>query len=165
VSQKRSSLLKKAGDGAWARIVLLWLTGALSGVVGDDGTEGAILCGPSPVSLDELVPADHFYRHLERSLDLGFVRDLVRDTYAEAGRPSIDPVVFFKLQLIRTATRKSASCPHFQQAGAFLRYTTRPANTPRFTQARLFQKPKAVRICPAQTEVMNWWMSGLLICA
>src|SRR5215213_9904744 len=52
------------------------------------------------VSLDELVPADHFYRHLERSLDLGFVRDLVRDTYAEAGRSSIDPVVFFKLQLV-----------------------------------------------------------------
>src|SRR5215212_6549250 len=52
------------------------------------------------VSLDELVPADHFYRHLEQSLDLGFVRDLVRDTYAEAGRSSIDPVVFFKLQLV-----------------------------------------------------------------
>ncbi len=53
-----------------------------------------------PVSLDELVPTDHFYRHLERTLDLSFVRDLVRGTYAEAGRPSVDPVVFFKLQLI-----------------------------------------------------------------
>ena len=28
------------------------------------------------------------------------MRDLVRDAYAEIGRPSIDPVVFFKLQLI-----------------------------------------------------------------
>ena len=28
------------------------------------------------------------------------MRDLVRDTYAESGRPSIDPVVFFKLQLV-----------------------------------------------------------------
>jgi transposase len=53
-----------------------------------------------PVSLEELVPPGHFYRHLERSLDLGFVRDLVRDAYADIGRPSIDPVVFFKLQLI-----------------------------------------------------------------
>ena len=53
-----------------------------------------------PVSLEDLVPADHFYRHLERALDLGFVRDLVRGAYAETGRPSIDPVVFFKLQLI-----------------------------------------------------------------
>ena len=53
-----------------------------------------------PVSLEELVPPEHFYRHLERSLDLTFVRDLVRDTYAKGGRPSIDPVVFFKLHLI-----------------------------------------------------------------
>ncbi len=53
-----------------------------------------------PVSLEALVPPDHFYRHLERSLDLGFVRDLVRGAYADTGRPSIDPVVFFKLQLI-----------------------------------------------------------------
>ena len=53
-----------------------------------------------PVSLEELVPPDHFYRHLERTLDLGFVRDVVREAYAGIGRPSIDPVVFFKLQLI-----------------------------------------------------------------
>jgi transposase len=53
-----------------------------------------------PVTLEELVPPDHFYRHLECTLDLTFVRDLVRDAYAEAGRPSIDPVVFFKLQLV-----------------------------------------------------------------
>src|SRR5436305_12856063 len=52
------------------------------------------------VSLEELVPQDHFYRHLERTLDLSFVRELVRDTYAGGGRPSIDPVVFFKLQLV-----------------------------------------------------------------
>src|SRR4029079_16971391 len=52
------------------------------------------------VSLEDLVPADDFSRHLDRVLDLAFVRDLVRDTYAPAGRGSIDPVVFFRLQLI-----------------------------------------------------------------
>src|SRR5438309_1990648 len=52
------------------------------------------------VSLEELVPQDHFYRHLERMLDLSFVREFVQETYASKGRPSIDPVVFFKLQLI-----------------------------------------------------------------
>jgi len=57
--------------------------------------------GPlGPVTLEALVPADHFYRQLERVLDLGFVRELVRPCYAAGGRPSIDPVVFFKLQLI-----------------------------------------------------------------
>ena len=52
------------------------------------------------VSLEELVPQDHFYRHLQRVLDLSFVHDLVRERYAAVGRPSIDPVVFFKLQLV-----------------------------------------------------------------
>ncbi len=52
------------------------------------------------VSLEGLVPADHFYRHLDRTLDLAFVRDLVADCYARGGRPSVDPVVFFKLQLV-----------------------------------------------------------------
>src|SRR5688500_1989163 len=55
---------------------------------------------PVTVSLEELVPADHFYRHLEAKLDLGFVRDWARERYAERGRPGIDPVVFFKLQLV-----------------------------------------------------------------
>src|SRR5690348_6196664 len=52
------------------------------------------------VSLEQLVPADHFYRHLHKSLDLSVVRDLVAPFYAAGGRPSIDPIVFFKLQLI-----------------------------------------------------------------
>ena len=52
------------------------------------------------VSLESLVPQNHFYRHLERTLDLSFVRDLVTPYYAGGGRPSIDPVVFFKLHLI-----------------------------------------------------------------
>jgi transposase len=58
-------------------------------------------CTPLPAaSLEELVPADHFYRHLDRVLDLSFVRNLVQDCYASSGRPSIDPVVFFRLQLV-----------------------------------------------------------------
>src|SRR5260370_10495200 len=52
------------------------------------------------VSLEELVPQDHFYRHLERTLDLTFVREFVQETYESLGRHSIDPVVFFKLQLV-----------------------------------------------------------------
>src|SRR3712207_1134091 len=55
---------------------------------------------PVAVSLEALVPTDHFYRHLETKLDLSFVREWVQELYAERGRPSIDPVVFFKLQLV-----------------------------------------------------------------
>ena len=55
---------------------------------------------PIAVSLEELVPASNFYRHLETKLDLSFVREWTRGLYAERGRPSIDPVICFKLQLI-----------------------------------------------------------------
>jgi transposase len=52
------------------------------------------------ISIESFVPKDHFYRHLHRVLDLSFVRDLAADCYATGGRPSIDPEVFFRLQLI-----------------------------------------------------------------
>ncbi len=51
-------------------------------------------------NLEALLPADNFYRQLEEKPDLSFVRELVRDCYEEMGRPSIDPVVFFRLHLI-----------------------------------------------------------------
>ena len=74
------------------------------------------------VSVEELVPQDHFYRHLHKVLDLSFVYDLVREHYSVAGRPSIDPIVFFKLQLVmffedirvsasaHAPSRRSAEC-------------------------------------------------------
>src|SRR3954463_1553013 len=53
------------------------------------------------ISLEELVPMDHFYRRLDAMLDLSFVRELVAGRYAaSSGRPSVDPVVFFRLQLV-----------------------------------------------------------------
>jgi transposase len=55
---------------------------------------------PHDISLEDLVPEDNFYRRLEARLDLSFVRELVGPLYAKGGRPSVDPVVFFKLQLV-----------------------------------------------------------------
>ncbi|MCL4545512.1 MAG: transposase [Chloroflexi bacterium] len=55
---------------------------------------------PILTSLEALVPASNFYRHLDRKLDLRFIRDWVNECYATNGRLSIDPVVFFRLQLI-----------------------------------------------------------------
>ncbi len=55
---------------------------------------------PPDVSLEELVPESNFYRRLEERLDLSFARELVRPLYAKAGRLSVDPEVFFELQLV-----------------------------------------------------------------
>jgi transposase len=64
------------------------------------GTKARIFQPIVNVSLEDLVPADHFYRQVEHSLDLSFVRDLLRNLYSAFGRPWIDPVVLFKLQLV-----------------------------------------------------------------
>ncbi|MFN8475537.1 MAG: IS1182 family transposase [Anaerolineae bacterium] len=51
--------------------------------------------------LEQCVPRTNFYRQVEAKLDLSFVTELVKDCYSPSlGRPSIDPIVFFKLQLI-----------------------------------------------------------------
>jgi transposase len=52
------------------------------------------------VSLEALVPEDNFYRQVDQCIDLSFVRDLAAEFYSSFGQPSIDPVVFFRLQLI-----------------------------------------------------------------
>ncbi len=55
---------------------------------------------PVTISLERLVPADHFYRHRDATLDLACVREWVAELDKVGGRPSIDPVVCFNLQLI-----------------------------------------------------------------
>ena len=45
------------------------------------------------VTLENLAPKDHTYRQVARTLDLSFVRDLVKSCYAAGGRPSVDPAV------------------------------------------------------------------------
>ena len=65
------------------------------------GHKGRVFKTHRALSVEALVPPDNFYRELEAKLDLTFVRDLVSACYSpRMGRPSVDPVVFFKLQLI-----------------------------------------------------------------
>jgi transposase len=64
------------------------------------GTKARNVAPLSNISLEDLVPQDHLYRRLDQKLDLSFVREFVQETYAQGGRPSIDPMVFFKLQLV-----------------------------------------------------------------
>ncbi len=81
------------------------------------GTKARVFHPVIEVLLEDLVPADHFYRHVERRLDLTFVRDLLRDRYSAFGRPSIDPVVFFTLQLVMVF-EGMRSQRHLERVGA-----------------------------------------------
>ena len=51
-------------------------------------------------SLDAAVPADHILRKIAACIDFSFVRGLTRRFYSHTGKPSVDPVVLFKLSLL-----------------------------------------------------------------
>lgn len=54
------------------------------------------------VCVEDLVPENHILRDIESSLDFSFIYEEVKDLYAEEiGRPSIDPVVLFKMILLQ----------------------------------------------------------------
>ena len=52
------------------------------------------------VNLDTLVPQDHFYRKLDKALDLHFLYKETAGYYGAEGQESIDPIVFFKIILV-----------------------------------------------------------------
>jgi transposase len=52
--------------------------------------------------LEQLIPAEHRLRKLNRVLDLSFIHDAVRDRYCQDnGRPSIDPEVVMRLFILQ----------------------------------------------------------------
>jgi transposase len=52
------------------------------------------------LSLDRLVPEDHLLRQISQAVDFSFIYRLCRPFYSHTGRPSVDPVVLFKMALI-----------------------------------------------------------------
>ncbi|TPJ35474.1 IS1182 family transposase [Mesorhizobium sp. B2-8-3] len=49
------------------------------------------------VTLDQLVPADHLLRKIDRAIDFSFIHDLTAPLYcADNGRPPLDPTLMFK---------------------------------------------------------------------
>jgi transposase len=54
------------------------------------------------VNIDLLVPQDHLLRKIDTAVDLNHIYEFVEELYCEDnGRPSVDPVVLFKIVLIQ----------------------------------------------------------------
>ena len=51
-------------------------------------------------TIEELVPKEHLVRKLDNCIDFRFIENIVKDLYSKAGRPSVPPVVLFKLIFI-----------------------------------------------------------------
>ena len=55
------------------------------------------------MTMESMVPKESLFRKIDRMIDFTFIYDEVKDYYSENnGRPSIDPVVLFKLVFIQT---------------------------------------------------------------
>ena len=61
-----------------------------------DGVQQKMLC----VTLESLMPEEHFLRQLDSLMDFSFIYQRVESLYSHRGRPSIDPVVVVKMLLL-----------------------------------------------------------------
>jgi transposase len=58
--------------------------------------------------IERLVPETHVLRKIRKVLNLSFIRKLTKFYYSDdKGRPSIDPEVFFKMQIICPSSPKT----------------------------------------------------------
>lgn len=64
---------------------------------GNSGPMQLCICA---YTIEDLVPQNHFLRKLEAALDLSFVREETRCLYSKIGRPSVDPVMLVKYELL-----------------------------------------------------------------
>lgn len=56
---------------------------------------------PIATDLDALIPASHRLRKINNRVDFSFIHELTRSCYSlNNGRPSVDPEIFFRMQLI-----------------------------------------------------------------
>ena len=51
-------------------------------------------------TIEDYVPQDHLVRKMEETIDWSFIYEKVSSLYSSAGRPSIDPVILFKMVFI-----------------------------------------------------------------
>ena len=53
------------------------------------------------IELERLVPDDHLLRRIDARIDFDFIYEVTKGLYcADNGRNSVDPVLFFRMQLI-----------------------------------------------------------------
>ncbi len=53
------------------------------------------------IHLSKRIPSNNYYRKIKRNVDFSFIYDKTKSLYGKKGKESLDPVVFFKLCLIK----------------------------------------------------------------
>lgn len=55
--------------------------------------------------LEDQVPKGHLLRMIDTHIDFSFVREQLKDSYSDTGRPSIDPELLLRIVRSRVAHR------------------------------------------------------------
>ena len=59
------------------------------------------------VDTESLVPQEHLLRKVDKAVDFRKLYEIVEPLYSEEdGRPSVDPIVLFKIVLLQTGYRR-----------------------------------------------------------
>ena len=62
------------------------------------------------IDLESVIAKDHFFRKVDRVLEMSFVRDEIAACYASGmGQSSIDPEVFFRMLLVASCRTRTFS--------------------------------------------------------
>ena len=83
-----------------AEFAMLLLTATLGGLLlmmGHHSREEALFYY---FRLEDQVPETHLLRLIEKHISFAFVREKLKDSYSETGRPSIDPELLLRILLI-----------------------------------------------------------------
>ncbi len=73
------------------------------------------------VQLEEMIPADHIVRKIDKWVDFSFIEEKTRGLYSDRGRPSIDPEVLIRMLVVgylngTTAERRICRDTHLNLA-------------------------------------------------
>jgi transposase len=80
-------------------LVMLWIAtlGGLLIMMGQHDRSEALFYY---LRLEDQVPETHLLRLIERHISFAFVREKLKESYSETGRPSIDPGLLLRILLI-----------------------------------------------------------------
>jgi transposase len=78
---------------------MLWIVilGGLLIMMGQQDRSEALFCY---FRLADQVPENHLLRLIEKHISFAFVRERLKESYSEMGRPSIDPELLLRIWLI-----------------------------------------------------------------
>src|SRR5277367_1389599 len=71
--------------------------------------------------LEDQVPENHLLRLIDTHIDFGFVREQLKTSYSDTGRPSIDPELLLRIVLIGYCTASAASASWLRNCGCIWR--------------------------------------------